>query len=334
MTALKRRLISIPLAILLLPLCIALTPVALLYSLVTDLRGGRRALPTFRLWLFTIVFIIHEWLVILLSGVLWLRGNFGRSLDRSLHTRIQGRWVGSLLRWAGWLLNVRVDWPDHDTFPDGKIVVLSRHASMIDAVIPGHLFPSRLGRPVHYVLKRELMWLPSIDIFGHRLGNHFVDRTGDTDREVASIIDLVESADEDAGIVIFPEGTYATPDTRKKILASLERRGNAELVEFAKQLDYLLPPKPAGALALLQRVENVVIFGHIGLEGVAEFKGLVRNLPAARPILTKAWPFHIADLPDLDDARIEWMRERWLALDAWVAEQHTSRGTAAHLTGP
>lgn len=334
MAAFKRRLISISLVIILLPVCIVLTPIALLYSLVSDLRGGRTGLPTFRLWIFTIIFVVHEWIVIFLSGLLWLRGGFGRSIDLTLHSQIQGRWVGSLLRWAGRLLNVSVEWPDSESFPDGKIVVLGRHASMIDAVIPAHLFPSRLGRPVHYVLKRELMWLPSIDIFGHRLGNHFVDRNGDTDQEVAAIVELVENAEQDAGIVIFPEGTYATPGTRRKVLASLERRGDAELIKLANQLTYLLPPKPAGAIALLQRVEDVVIFGHIGLEGVAEFKGLRRNLPATHPILTRAWTFHVADLPDLDDARVEWLRERWIALDAWVAEQHIARGTSPHLSGP
>lgn len=334
MTTLPRRLISISVVLLLLPLCLLLTPVALAYSLVSDLRGGRRALPTFRLWLFTIVFVIHEWMIIPMSGLLWIRGNFGRSLDLTLHSRIQGRWVGSLLRWGGRLLDLSVEMPDHDAFPAGKIVVLSRHASMIDAVIPAHLFPTHLDRPVHYVLKRELMWLPSIDIFGHRLGNHFVDRDGDTEREVSAIIDLIDNAEDGAGIVIFPEGTYATPRTRQKVLASLQRRGDSELVEFAEQLNYLLPPKPAGALALLQRVEEVVILGHIGLEGVAEFKGLRHNLPATSPILTRAWPFHVADLPDLDDARIEWLRERWLALDAWVAEQHVNRGTSASLTSP
>ena len=334
MATFKRRLISISAVIVLLPLCLFLTPFALLYSVVSDLRGRRKNVPTFRLWIFTIVYVLHEWVVVPLALLLWVRGGFGRSMDIPRHSRIQGRWVGSLLWWAGFLLDVSVEWPDHDSFPDGKIVVLSRHASMIDAVIPAHLFPTRLDRPVHYVLKRELMWLPSIDIFGHRLGNYFVNRSGDTEREVAAIVDLIDSAENNAGIVIFPEGTYATPSTRRKVIASLERRGDTELVDFTQQLDYLLPPKPAGAVALLQRAEDVVIFGHVGLEGVAEFKGLRHNLPATLPILTKAWPFHIADLPDLDDARIQWLRERWLELDAWVAEQHTHRGSASHLSTP
>jgi 1-acyl-sn-glycerol-3-phosphate acyltransferase len=270
--------------------------------------------------------MFHEVVVAPYAGWLWLRGGFGRSLDIARHREVQGAWVGSLLRWAGRLLAVSVSWPEAGSVPDGKIVVLSRHASMIDAVIPAYHFASRLHRPIHYVLKRELRWLPSIDIYGHRLGNHFIDRQGNTESEVAAIIELIESAEPNAGIVIFPEGTYATPDSRARVLASLEKRGDHELLEFARQLHYLLPPKPAGALALLQRTRDVVIFGHVGLEGVAELKGLVHNLPAKHPILTETWSYHIADLPDLDEARITWLRGRWLALDQWVGEQHTTRG--------
>lgn len=317
-----RRAVSIPTVIVLLPLCVLLSPIALVYSLATDLPAGRSKLPTFRLWVFLIVFIAHEWIVIPLATALWIHGRFGRALDIRLHSKVQGRWVGSLLRWAGRLLDVSVDWPDTSDLPSGRVVVLSRHASMIDAVIPAHLFPSRLDRPVHYVLKRELQWLPSIDLFGHRLGNHFVDRSGDTDREVAAIVALLENAEDNAGVVIFPEGTYATPATRAKVRASLEKRGDTELVEFADQLHHLLPPKPAGALALLQRVDQVVLFGHIGLEGVAEFKGLRHNLPSTRPIRTRMWTHRLDDLPDTEEARLDWLRQRWLELDAWVSEQH------------
>lgn len=328
MANLGRRLITVPLMFLLVPLLIVLAPVVLVVGGVADLAAGRRALPTFRLWLFALVFAIHDCAVTIFAGWLWIRGGFGRSLDIGRHSRLQGAWVESLLRWAGRLLDVSVQWPDPQSFPEGKIVVLSRHASMIDAVLPGHLFPSRLGRPVHYVLKRELRWLPSIDIYGHRLGNHFVDRKGKTEREVAAIIELYERAEPDAGIVLFPEGTYATPASRARVLASLERKSDAELVDFAKGLQYLLPPKPAGALALLLRSDDVVIFGHVGLEGVAEFKGLRDHLPAEQPIETRAWPFHIADLPAREDARIAWLRDQWSALDRWVAEQHRARTDA------
>ena len=322
MATLGRRILSITSVFLLVPLLIVLTPVAFVVGSLIDLLGRRRALPTFRLWLFAIVFVVHECVVSVYAGWLWLRGGFGRSLDIPHHSRVQGRWVGSLLTWAGRLLDVRVQWPDPANFPDGKILVLSRHASMVDAVIPAHLFPSRLHRPVHYVLKRELRWLPSIDVYGHRLGNHFVDRDGDTEREVAAIVDLYERAEPNAGVVIFPEGTYSTPKRRQRVMASLQRKGDTELLDFASSLDHLLPPKPAGALALLRRADDVVIFGHVGLEGMAEFSGLRTHLPLTSPVLTRAWPYHIADLPKLDAARGGWLRDQWADLDAWVAEQH------------
>lgn len=326
MATFGRRVVSISLVVLLLPLCIVLVPVVFVLGSVIDLAGGRRALPTFRLWLYAIVFLTHEWIVAPYAGWLWLRGDFGRSLDMPRHREVQALWVGSLFRWAGRLLDVSVTWPEPGNEPGGKIVVLSRHASMIDAVIPAYYFAFGLDRPIHYVLKRELRWVPSLDIYGHRLGNHFIDRNGNTESEVAAIIELIESAEPNAGIVIFPEGTYATPTSRDRVLLSLERRGDTALVEFARQLRYLLPPKPAGALALLQRTNDVVIFGHVGLEGVAELQGLRRNLPAERPILTETWSFHIADLPDLDEARIAWLRTQWLALDQWVGDQHEARG--------
>ena len=331
MATVGRRLISISLVFVLLPLFIVLMPVAFVFGTITDLIGGRRALPTFRLWLFAIVFMMHEWVVAPYAGWLWLKGGLGRSMDIPRHRQIQEAWVGSLLRWALRLLDVTVSWPDAKPLPDSKIVVLSRHASMIDAVIPAHHFGHRLHRPIHYVMKRELRWLPSIDIYGHRLANHFVDRRGNTEHEVASIIEMIESAEPNACIVIFPEGTYATPTNRDRVLASLDKRGDNGLLEFARRLNYLLPPKPAGALALLQRTKDVVIFGHVGLEGVAELNGLRQHLPAKRPILTEAWHFRIEDLPDEDDARVAWLRGQWLDLDSWVGEQHAARAPGPEL---
>lgn len=322
-----RRLITIPLVFVLAPLLVLLAPVVLVIGGLVDLIGGRRALPTFRLWLFATVFVIYECGVAVISGWLWVRGGFGRSLDIDRHRHIQGAWIGSLLGWARRLLNVSVQWPEPEVFPEGKVVILSRHASMIDAVIPGYLFPARLDRPVHYVLKRELRWLPSIDVFGHRLGNHFVDRNGDTEREVAAIVELYEKGADGAGIVIFPEGTYATPRTRARVLASLERKGDTELVDFARSLQYLLPPKPAGALALLLLADEVVIFGHVGLEGVAQFKGLRDHLPADRPVGTIAWTFHVADLPSDQESRTEWLHRQWSALDDWVVGQQRALET-------
>jgi 1-acyl-sn-glycerol-3-phosphate acyltransferase len=191
---------------------------------------------------------------------------------------------------------------------------------MIDAVIPVTLVTKRMGRYIHYVLKRELRWVPSMDLFGGRLLNHFVARGADTDAEEAAIEQMADSAIADSALVIFPEGTYATPATREKVLASLRKKGDDDIIKRAESLDTLLPPKPAGTLAMLrgQPDADVVIIGHVGLEGVAELKGLRSRLPLKRPVLVKWWVHKRSELPTNEDDLIGWLGDRWIELDQWV----------------
>lgn len=322
MLHLRRRLLTIPVVVLALPVVLVVSPFALCSLTIFDAVTGRRDLPTTRLWVFAMVFIAHEWLVLPMAFGLWIQGRFGRSLDLDIHRRLQGWWAGSLLTWARRLLAVEIDWPDLATMPPGTVVVLSRHASMIDAILPAYLFPALLVRPVHYVLKRELRWVPSIDIFGHRLGNHFIDRDGKTEQEVAGIARLAERAQPGSAIVIFPEGTYATPASRARIHRSLERRGASELVALADELRTLLPPRPAGTLALLEHTDDapVIIFGHVGMEGVAEFRGLRANLPATHPIVVRWWVHDRKGVPSSPEEQTTWLHDQWRRLDQWATE--------------
>lgn len=333
MDSVLRRVISISAVVVLLVLMVVASPILFAGAIVYDVATGRRDLPTARIGLFAIVFLAHEWVVVPYSLWLWIRGGFGRHLDLERHTRVQGRWIGSLLKWAERLLGVRVKWPIDDPLPSGTVIVIGRHASMVDAVLPAHYFANRLDRPIHYVLKRELRWLPSIDIYGHRLSNHFVARGGDTDSEVAAIARLAQRAEPGSGIVIFPEGTYSTAVSRERVLASLQRRGDSELVAYARSLEVLLPPKPAGTLALLDAAPDadVVLFGHVGMEGVAEFSGLRRNLPARHPVEVQWWVHPRSEIPGHDlgegteSARVRWLQDQWRSLDRWVSDHRTLR---------
>ncbi len=51
-----------------------------------------------------------------------------------------------------------------------------------------------LQRPAQYVLKRELRWFPSFDLFGPPLGNYFVNRNGNTDSELDHLRGLLGSS--------------------------------------------------------------------------------------------------------------------------------------------
>ncbi len=317
----SRRFLSISAVFLALPLWVVSAPVWLTLTVLADLVGRLWKFPTVRLGLYTGVYLAHEWAGIIAATWLWLRSGFGRRLDRDAHRALQGWWANSLLRWAERLLGVDIEPIDLDGLPPETFILLSRHASMADAILPAAVVAGPMGRFVHYVLKRELQWVPALDIVGSRLGNHFVARDGDTASESAAIEHLAEGAEPNSVLVIFPEGTYSTAESRRRIIASLRRKGADEAAARAEKLQQLLPPRPAGTLAMLRsRPEaDVVVLGHVGLEGVAELRGLRRQLPLSAPVRVRWWIHRRSELPADDDGLIEWLHGRWEDLDHWVA---------------
>ncbi|MDH3293298.1 MAG: acyltransferase, partial [Acidimicrobiia bacterium] len=136
-----------------------------------------------------------------------------------------------------------------------------------------------------------------------------------------------------SALVIFPEGTYATPTSRRRVTDSLARRVAAghldtAVVDYARSLASLLPPKPAGTLALLSNRPDadVVILGHVGLEGVAQFRGLRRQLPLRHPVVLRWWIHPREHLPHELDKLEAWLRHRWIELDQWVTATMAARG--------
>lgn len=329
MHALRRRLKTIPAVIIAVPLWALLSPIVAPGLVVFDLITGRVQLPLLRLWVFALVFCLHEWIGVANAGRLWITGGFGCRLDFDAHSAIQGWWATSLLDWARRLLAVHID-AEATPLPAGTVIVLSRHASMVDAIIPAVLFARRSARAVHYVMKRELQNIPNIDLYGHRLGNHFVDRGGDTMSEVAQIGALADHARPGSGLVIFPEGTYATAATKARIGESLRRRGDTVASALNDELVHLLPPKPAGTLSLLERLPDapIVMLAHTGLEGVAELRGLRRHLPLRHPVLVRWWQIDRVTVPTDPESQVQWLNNQWRILDAWVDENRNTKSSS------
>ncbi len=322
--AIGRRLISIPAIIVALPLLIVAAPLWIVGAAVADLLTGLRRFPTVRLGGFGVVYLIHEWIGLIVSAGLFARRAVGaepRDRVRRLepYRRMQAWWSDSLLRWARRILGVRIEMPEVSTLPESTFIVLSRHASMVDAVVPAVVVSNRLGRFIHYVLKAGLRWDPNLDLYGHKLGNYFVARAGDGDAEAAAIARFATEAMPDSVLVIFPEGTYSTPANQARVRASLDRR-SPELAAYARELDHLLPPKPAGTLALLanQPEADIVVFGHVGLEGVAQLRGLRRRLPLTEPVVIRWWHHPRGDVPIGTAEQVAWLNDVWRSLDRWV----------------
>ena len=324
---LTRRLIAIVAVVIALPLAVVTAPIWILACAAADAISRLWRFPTVKLAAFGVVYLAHQWVAVTIW--IWLLAKerlTGRALMED-NRAVQCWWVVSQLRWARRLLNVDFDMGDLSDFPDGRFVLASRHASPVDAVVPIALIPGRLGRFTHYVLKDQLLWDPAISIYGNRLANKFVARGSRTEDDLVGIAEMAGAALPNAGLVIFPEGTYATEANRTRVLTSLSRKADGgalgdDMVGYALSLKHLLPPKPAGILTMLAHRPDadVVILGHAGLEGVANLRGLRRLLPLDRPVMVRWWIHRRQDLPTEEAALGEWLRERWVELDHWVSD--------------
>ncbi len=205
--------------------------------------------------------------------------------------------------------------------PDGPLVVLARHSSMGDAILPAYLIGVQADRPIRYVLKRELLADPCLDIVGNRLPNHFIDRTDTDDHQLAALRDLAADAGDDA-LVIFPEGTFALPEKQARAIHHLERHDPERAVR-AKALRHTLLPRPSGTLALLEAAPDadVLVLAHTGLEGAAYARGLWRSVPLRSPVVVRSELHRRHTLPQERDDLIDWLDRTWADVDDWIDEQ-------------
>jgi hypothetical protein len=121
--------------------------------------------------------------------------------------------------------------------------------------------------------------------------------------------------------LIYPEGTRATTEKiarAKEIIA--ERQPH--LTALADGLQNLLPPRLGGPIALLEsaRGVDVVIFGHVGLDGFEYISDIWSGGLLRTTVHLKFWRFAAAEVPSEREDLIAWLYARWQELDDWVGE--------------
>ena len=315
----RRRCISVPgVAVLAVVLTLGLplwVPVALLFDLVR----GKWRLPVTRLVAFALCWSWLEVWGVAVSFALWASGQVH---NVSAHYRLQRMWAGGLMLALRVTVGVSVRVDNVEVLSPGPALVLSRHASLADSLVSAWAIGNVAGLQPRYVLKRELMAGPCLDIVGHRLPNYFLNRSShDTAEELKGVAQLANDLGPQDVAVIFPEGTRVNDVKRGKILTSMSERNPARAARLA-QLQRLLPPKPAGAIALMTAAPNVdvVIAGHTGFDGLDTFGGMLRRLECGSH-QGRMWFRRVsrADIPD--EKLAEWLDDAWLALDQEVNDE-------------
>jgi len=308
----------------------ALAPALLALCLVADV-AGRTRFALSRMLLMVLVYLAYELAGVAVALALWLRGG-GEERFLDGNYRLQWWWAGGLFDATRALFGLRVEVTGAAAVAPGPVLVFARHASVADTLLAAALLSRPHGVRLRYVLKRELLWDPCLDIVGHRLPNAFVRRgSRDTAGDVAAVRGLAEGLGERDGVLIFPEGTRATPTLRARAIERLEASPTTlpEQVKRARRLAHLLPPRLEGALALLDAAPqaDVVFLAHTGFDRVRSLADLRRGELVGQRVRVHLWRCPRAEVPDDREGRERWLTAQWEAMDAWVDQFPSREGT-------
>jgi 1-acyl-sn-glycerol-3-phosphate acyltransferase len=319
----RRRLLTIPGVVLGLGLVTLGLPLLLVAALGADLirPSGRRTLASVRLVLFLEAFLVIEVGCLALLGAIGLLTIGSAARRAALTWPAQRLYTGTLMRAAATLFALRFEVEDAELAGlGGPVLVLMRHASIVDVLLPGVLIANRHRLRLRYVLKRELLAAPCLDVAGHFLPNWFVARDGaDSRREIEAVRALKAGVGPEDGVLVYPEGTRFS--TTKRLRALDRLKGDPLALARAERLRHLLPLRPGGSLALLEAPPacDVLFVGHSGLEGFASVADIWAGALVGRTVRVRFWRARAAEIPEGGDERLAFLHAGWQRMDDWLS---------------
>lgn len=304
-----RRLITIPACLALTVLVTALFPVLIIAALLLSaLPATRGAVSTL---LFLTGYLWCETIGILCAPYIWLRyRNPARQFRANF--AMQCWWANALKVLAEKFFQLKFVVHGRRALDGGPALMLPRHASIADTVLPVTYFARPQGTHLRYVLKRELLFDPCLDIYGNRLPNLFVDRSGqDSEQAVAGVRDLTRTLGSTEGVLIYPEGTRFSRAKHQALRAKANM--NPELNAQLDRWPDLLPPRLGGTLAMLQANpgKDLLFLAHVGFEGSSHFKNLINGSWRKAQVHLAFWRVPFAEIPTELSALKTFLFSQW-----------------------
>jgi 1-acyl-sn-glycerol-3-phosphate acyltransferase len=301
-----------------------------------------------RALVFVLWYLACELVGVVASVLIWLASGVWAGADRERFVRwnyaLQGWWARMLGRGGFRIFNIRLDTPLRTPtalhaagyrFGERPLLVFVRHASTADTILAALLLSIPYRLRLRYVLKRELLWDPCLDIVGNRLPNVFVRRdSAQTEREAAAIAGLARGLGPGDGVLIYPEGTRFSAAKKARIVERLREQGREQAAAEAESLRHVLRPRSGGPLALLDAAPHadVIFLGHTGFEGSASFDRFFNGGLIGRTVHAELRVVRAADVPKGREARLAWMMENWRQVDDFIEKYQAA--TAAIPAAP
>jgi hypothetical protein len=330
-----RRLVLAPAALILCLLLLAVSPLLLLAAFVADLvlPGNWR---TVRLVGFLLCYLALEVVGLIAMFVLWVASGFGHGLKRKgmqdSHYGFMRWWLGVINKIARWIFHMRVHIEDRPVPRAGPILVFCRHAGpgnsmlLIGTILVGYKRHPRI------VMLAKLQWEPLYDVMLNRLPNRFI-KHDPSRRELYTnaIRDLATGLGDADAFVLFPEGKDFTPRVRKRAIEYLRGKGLTRAADRAEKMKHVLPPRHGGVMAAMDGAPeaDVVLVAHSVLEEVGTFKELWSRIPLQQPIVARYWRIAQSEVPDEQEAVIDWLYGWWEQIDRWIADRERAAAKTA-----
>jgi 1-acyl-sn-glycerol-3-phosphate acyltransferase len=128
--------------------------------------------------------------------ILWLLG-FKQAMNWAVY-RLAWGWAWLLIFLTGCPLTVI----GRENIPQGEgVCFVSNHQSIVDIVI----LLASAGRPIGFIAKKELAWIPFLDLWILLIGGLFIDRVN-TRKAVRTIKTGIKRIKSGGAMIIFPEG--------------------------------------------------------------------------------------------------------------------------------
>jgi 1-acyl-sn-glycerol-3-phosphate acyltransferase len=225
------------------------------------------------------------------------------------HT-LQRIWTNGFTRAGIALFSLRVTVEGDYQLGKQPFILLARHTSLADTILVSWFLLVRNRIKARYVMKKELLWDPCLDIVGNRLPNCFIDRsTLNNSKEIDRIAMLADSLGPCEGVVMYPEGTRFSEKKRAQALQRLHRQGAEDFLLNAECLRHVLPPRLTGTMTLLEKAPNadVVFFAHTGFEGASSFADIFHGTMIGREIRFRYWAIPACEIPREVEAQKRWI---------------------------
>lgn len=326
-TSWSRRLVTIPTLFIATAVYAALSPLLFVLAALADV-ARRRQRAALRLVAYLGCYLLAECVGVVALAIIGLGAR--RLVIERTYT-VQRAWTGFLLAAAARVFRLTFVVEGDTLAAAAPYLLLVRHTSILDTLLPSVFITARYGVRLRFVLKRELLLDPCLDIAGNRLPNYFVARDGkESERDLDGVAALAQDLDDRDAVLIYPEGTRMTAAKRERALARLATT-DPSLHQRALALRHTLPPRLGGTLTLLDAAPlDVVMMAHTGFEGFARPADLWSGKLVGTTVRMKLWRVPRAAIPAEREARITWLYTEWQKLDDWVGTLSRGATTRDH----